>query len=72
MRWKGLNDGSIKTLLIHGLLVGNIAVAWFPGSARVSRAGFRRPAETNFPSNTKFLEKFAMTRTSSPAGEPPR
>ncbi len=56
MRLNDLNDGSIKTLLILGLLFANIALASShrradaqpPGSARASRAVFGALAE-NFP-----------------------
>ncbi len=45
MRWNGINDGTIKTFLISGLLIANIVVAfshqsapWEPLNARASRA----------------------------------
>ncbi len=69
MRLNDLNDGSIKALLILVLLAANIAATSLPGSARVSRAGFRRPAETNFASDTPILGKFAIARRPSPARE---
>jgi hypothetical protein len=69
MRLNDLNGGSIKALLILVLLAANIALAFPLGSARVSRAGFRRPAETNFPSNPRSPAKFAMAKTPSPARE---
>jgi hypothetical protein len=67
MRLNDLNDGSIKTLLILALLAANIVAALPSGSARVSQAGFRRPAETNFPSAPRLPAKFALARMPSPA-----
>ncbi len=59
MRLSDLSDGSIKTLLILGLILANIAVAFShrnadaqpPGSARDPRAGDGDPPSRTFSSS---------------------
>ena len=76
MRLNDLNDGSIKTLLILGLLMANLALNLpgdsasriFSGSARASHAGFGDPPK-QASSLGVFKERIRDGGSLSPARE---
>ena len=67
MRVNDLNGGSIKTLLILVLVVANIALAFFPDGARVSRARDGVLAITNFHKEGKPQRNFVSAERQKPA-----
>ena len=63
MRWHDLSGGSIKAFVILALIAANLAAAFLPGSARVSRAGDGVLAIANFSRDPASGRKFAASKT---------